>query len=130
MFIAAVITNVCQPVVKMLMADDRVVRNIAALELCIETQIAFLNGLSMRVWTRLARGVGPACVARDFRSDCLRAAYTYYGFFYFRCLKVAKGYPFCLGIGDVKQNLRDLAAEGLPPRADLNTRKIYQMVCQ
>ena len=87
-----------------------------------------MNALPEAVWQRLTKLFGNVEVtSRQLQSDTLLAQMTNVGYTYRRVFKLATRNPYKLAQGNVDQNLKTLAAEGVDEYTDLVTRKICHL---
>ena len=121
---AAVIANVADAVLVELLADDRLAIRVYELQDLMQDELTWLSELGEDVWLRL----GSLCdvAAKRLRMDCLRAASVSAAYVDFKALTPAKGYPWTLCRGDIKQNLFFLTLEDEPE--DPTAAKIQQLM--
>lgn len=122
--IAALSAYPTEAVLTEMMVDSRLARRLPELEEAIAVEQAFLSGISSPVWA----AIGEVCdmSPRQLCNEVLSAAHTASGFLRTRCFNLASQLPWKLGVGDIGQNLAELAAgpEPLQPTAN----KIWKLL--
>ena len=88
-----------------------------------------MNNIPVDIWERLLRMFPSDSgeTLRSLQSATLLAQMTNVAYTHRRAFKIAKGRPYSLAVGNVDQNLKDLAATGPDEYDNLVTRKIYQL---
>ena len=102
----------CDAALLLAMEDSRTALTHEKLKEEMETEIAWLQGLTDTFWQSIASTCGMTSVG--LRSKVLQAALTSYCFFQYRVLNEVSKLPWSLGHGDVKNNLVSLAADTQP----------------
>ena len=120
----ALVSYVPDAVLQSLMLDNRVALLVDELEQKLFEKFAWLTVLPCVLWDQLAAVSGEA--ARDLRNDCLTGARRSVAFFHYRVIREARKLPWRLCRGDVRENLRSLAA-GLRP-SESTSSKLWQLM--
>lgn len=97
-------------IIVLLMADNRAAKQVDDMEFTIKEEMDWLTSLPASYWSSLAALV-PTSTPIALQSQTLRSARKSVSFFEARVLKELKGRPWCLGRGDILQNLSVLASE-------------------
>jgi hypothetical protein len=111
--IVAVVSKVAEGVIAALMEDPRAVRNYQKLWERIARDMLFVVSIQDRVWHTLAAVCDVH--ADSLRSQCISAAHVVFHFFWRRLLQPLTLRPWCLALGRIGDNLRQLEAEEEAP---------------
>lgn len=108
------------------MEDDRLCRNLPALEACVLEELSCLERISNASWDRLAEVVQD-CSGSQLQSAALLSAHASVAFLDKRVFQVARGFPWKLTQGDIAANLEALS-ESNAAVADPTTAQIKSLL--
>jgi hypothetical protein len=109
---ACIVSHIPDCVLRMLMKDNRVGRNIHELADAMHSKFSWLRGLPDSIWNKLA---SISTVTGDtLKQNCILAGHRCVAFFHWRVVRPATQLPWTLVRGDIVQNLKDLAAGQCP----------------
>ena len=125
--VAALSSNVSDAVLVELLEDDRLSRHVAAIERGLQEECQWIANVTWFTWSRLS-GLLSGLSAKALRSDCCLAASISAAYFTRKCLQVARCFPWRLCVGNIADNLDQLASQSQCPSADATTQKIHQLL--
>jgi ATP-dependent DNA helicase RecG len=109
------------------MADDRLARRRPELQACVTDEVAYLETLSARLFSRLGE-IGCAAEGHELQHATLLAAHAAASFLWNRVFSTLDEYPWRLCQGDVAENLERLRNTPLESIGDTATRKLQQLL--
>jgi hypothetical protein len=116
----------CYPieaVILIMMADDRVCRQLGEIIAAMQDELRYLESLPINFWVRLADATRGSCSASRLRNYTLHAAHTACGYFCRHTIWQYQGPPWTMGTGNVQDHFDALlAGDGRP--ADPTTDSI------
>ena len=127
--VASISANVTDAVLTEALLDDRLVRRAAELKQVMLDEVLWVQGIDSFVWDRLATVVGAKQTGVGLANAAIHASYVQVAFAKFRVFNVLEAYPWSLAVGDIEDNLDDLAATD-SPISDPTTQKIRVLLQQ
>jgi hypothetical protein len=122
---AALSSWVTDRVFKLILADDRLIKQLDNINIAFDTVLVWLSGLDIKIWELLSDLVDDLDPSQ-LRSDAIQAGHVGRSFFWFRSLRQLDELPFSLCKGDVRANLRLLALDDAPEEYIAN--KIWELL--
>lgn len=117
-------------VLNLLLADDRVLRQLVEIKACMEDELNFLDSLPPMVWERLESLATPPNEEDtdfDIKTAVMHAGLLGQAFIKRRVLDRADAAPFHLTQNDIEKNVQDLLKQRQAPE-ELITRKIWTLL--
>ena len=108
--------------------DDRVCRRLGELEEVVQDELEYVFRIDKSVWQRLAFVAKGLLWEGELQDACLQASQVTVAFLAHRVFSVARSLPWSLTLGDIGQNLTELASEGGPPVTDPVSKKICRLL--
>ena len=122
--IAAMSASTSESLLTTLLEDDRVMLHIEALKNTIVEEISYISNLPEWCWAQLARLCDREVC--ELRSDAISASTASACFFSWRVLSETEELPWCLTVGDISKNIRDLSERPAPEEpVAANVRQLY-----
>ena len=125
--VAAMSSNVSDAVLVELLEDDRLARHVAAIERGLQEECQWIADVSGFTWNRLS-GLLSGLPAKALRSACCLAASISAAYFTRKCLQVVQSFPWKLCVGNIADNLEQLASQIQCPSADATTQQIHHLL--
>ena len=125
--IAAYSSHVPDSVLLSLLTDDRIARRRGEIEGSMSQAQEMVSRIPLSFYRRLCvhlEGITPVAL----RSSVQFSASISGGFFFFRCLRTARQYPWRLCEGNVDENLTELHSYEAPPDDNATTVKIWKLL--
>ena len=97
-----------------LMEDSRISRRLAHLEGLLHKEFDSLQNVHFKTWAVLALAADESWSGPELKNQTLLAVLLAWGFMEWRFLKRARGFPWCLNRGDLRENLAAFRARPQP----------------
>eukprot|EP00971_Amphidinium_carterae_P216765 4303012-Amphidinium_carterae.1 len=105
------------------MSDARVFANLPELESLLEEEASYLEELDVAVCQRLASLTVLSPMA--FRDLVLRGTHVSLAYVYRKVIHELSREPYCLAVGDLLENVRQLAAVPAPGPTEVVSHKLW-----
>jgi hypothetical protein len=125
--VAAILGYVPEAFLLEVLEDDRIAMRPKVYKDIVVEEIRYIDSIADFTWGRLARLVSPTTTGTEIRTKVLQGAWVALGFLDQRVFRVVRDYPWKLVVGDIQNNLEELAELEDPPEEPV-ARKVHGLL--